>query len=137
MDERVAVALRGGGVEKTGVVPGCDFEGFLSTRGAYAQSLDAEAEIFRGAGGRSEIEYVVHRAGIEGLADVFLRKFEARLMGKVGQVFSVAGREVVNAENGVSFGQESIGEVGAEKSGSAGNKNTHSIESTLPDWRPD
>jgi hypothetical protein len=53
-------------------------------------------------------------------------------MGKVRQVFTVAGGEVVDAENGVSLAQKAIGEVGSEKPCGAGNKNTHSKESTFP-----
>ena len=103
MLERIAVALRSGRVEKAGTVSGRDFEGVFRAHGAHPQGFDSQAEILRRAGRRGEVEDVVHRAGIEGLADVPLLEAEARLTGQVGQVFRAAGGEVVDAENGVAL----------------------------------
>ena len=125
MLERVAIALRSGGVQVAGVVSGRDLERVLHAHGANAQRLDAQAKILRRAGRRSQIEDVIDRAGIEGRADVPLLKPEARLAGEMGEVFGVAGGEVIDAENGVAFAQQAVGEVGTKKSGGAGNKYTH------------
>jgi hypothetical protein len=91
MYERVAVALRRGGVEIAGAISGGNLERVLSPYGAHPQGLEAEAKILRGTGGRSEVENVVDRAGIEGLADVPLLELKAGLIGKMGQILSVAG----------------------------------------------
>jgi hypothetical protein len=50
---------------------------------------------------------------------------KAGLAGQMGQIFEVAGGEIVDAENGVALAQQAIGEVRAEKSGGAGNKYVH------------
>jgi hypothetical protein len=43
----------------------------------------------------------------------------------VGQILPVAGREIIDAQDGVALGQQAIGQVRPEKSGGAGNKNAH------------
>jgi len=43
-------------------------------------------------------------------------------VSEVGQVFEVAGGEVVDAEDGVAVGEEAIDEVRAEEAGGAGNE---------------
>ena len=54
-----------------------------------------------------------------------------RLMPKVGDILRGTGREVIDPNNGMSLAQQAIGEVGAEKSGSAGYKNVHATGSTF------
>jgi hypothetical protein len=76
----------------------------------------------RGAGGGSEVEDVIDGAGVEGIADVALLEGEGGLVAEVGQVFEVAGGEVVDAEDGVAVGEEAIDEVRAEEAGGAGDE---------------
>src|SRR5580698_1990412 len=121
-------------MEKAGAVFGGDFEGVFRADGPYTERLDSHAEILRRAGGRGEVEDVVDRAGIERLADVSLLKCEIRILAEVSDVFAVAGGAVVDAENEVSFTEKPIGEVGAKKSGGAGDENLHSRGSTLRNW---
>ena len=40
----------------------------------------------------------------------------------MSEVFGVARGKVIDAKNGVALGQQAVGEVRSEKSGSAGNK---------------
>jgi hypothetical protein len=98
-------------MKKAGSISVCDFESILDADGAYAQGFNAKAEILRGAGGRRQVEDVVHRAQIEGLADVALFKLEARMCGQVGNVVAIASAEIVDANYGVALGQQAICEV--------------------------
>ena len=50
---------------------------------------------------------------------------EAWLIGQMGEVFPVAGREVIDADNGVALAQQPVGEVRTKKSGGAGDKYAH------------
>jgi len=81
MLKRVAVTLRCGGVKMSGAISGCDFESVLCAYGAHAQSLQPQAKILGRTGRGSEIEDVVHRSHIEGLADIPLLEAEARFLG--------------------------------------------------------
>jgi hypothetical protein len=78
-------------MEMAGAVSGGNLERVFSSYGANPQGLEAEAKILRGTGRRGEVEDVVDRAGIEGLADVPLLELKAGLIGKMGQILSVAG----------------------------------------------
>ncbi len=40
----------------------------------------------------------------------------------MSEVFQIAGREIIDADDGVALGQQAIGEVRAKKSGGAGDK---------------
>jgi len=40
---------------------------------------------------------------IEGLADILLQKFEARLVAKVGQIDESSGEKVIGHDDGVAF----------------------------------
>jgi hypothetical protein len=48
-------------------------------------------------------------------------------MGQMGQVFRVAGGEVVDAENSMALAQQTICQVRAEETSRAGYKYTHDI----------
>ena len=90
-------------MQKAGAISSGDFQGVFDADGAHPQGLDRQAKILRRAGRRGKVEDVVHRARIERLADVALFKAEARFAGQVGQVFPVAGGEVIDADNGVAL----------------------------------
>jgi len=51
---------------------------------------------------------VFETAAIEGLADILLQKFEARLVAKVGQIGESSGEKVIGDDDGVAFSQEDI-----------------------------
>jgi hypothetical protein len=108
-----------------GAVPGRDFESVLSADGAHTESLQPQAKILWRAGRGSEVENVVHWAGVEGLADVPLIEAEARLVGQMGEVCGVSGGEIVNADYGMAFAQQAVSQVRTEKSGGPGNKYAH------------
>jgi hypothetical protein len=124
MFERVAIALRSGGMEVAGAISGCDLQGVFRAGRADAESFDAQAEILRRAGRGCHVEDVVQRARIdfkrEWFADIPFLKIEARLVREVGQVFRGAGGEIVDADHGMSLAEETVCEVRAQESGCAG-----------------
>ena len=85
-----------------------DVEGVDGAGGADQQGFDAEAHVVDGAGGRGEVEDVVDLAEIEGLADVLLDEAEARLVLEMSEVGEIAGAEVIDADDGVAFGEQSV-----------------------------
>ena len=122
MDLGIAVALGGGGVQVAGVVLAREVERVDGAGGADEQGLDAEAGVVDGAGGRGEVEDEVDGAGVEGRADVLLEEAEARIRWRDGRGSPVAGAEVIDADDGVAVGEESVGEVRAEEAGGSGNE---------------
>ena len=59
------------------------------------------------------------------------RKLKRGSLGEVSEVGHVAGAEIIDAKDGVALGKESVGEVGAEKAGGAGDENLlHLIDLT-------
>src|SRR5271157_2888817 len=131
MLQRVAVALRGGGVQIAGAMAGGNFKGVFHANRANLQCLYPQAEILRWTGRRSKVEDVIHWAHVEGLADVPLLKAEAWLIGQVRNVIPAAGAEVIDAFDGVALAQQAVGEVRTEKSGGPGNNNAHCQKSML------
>jgi hypothetical protein len=53
----------------------------------------------------------------------------------VGDVFAIAGAEIVDAHHGMALAQQPIGEVRTKKSGSAGYKYAHSYTFALRNER--
>jgi hypothetical protein len=103
MLERVAVALRGGGMEKARAIASRNLEGVFDADRAYAQRLDGQAKILRRTGGRSKVENIIHRAAIKRLADVALLELEARIAGQVSDVIAVTGAEVIDADDSMTL----------------------------------
>ena len=66
------------------------------------------------------MEYVVHLAQIKGVANIALHQCKARLAAQVPQVLSLAGKQVVHREHGVTLGQQGVTEMGAQKAGAPG-----------------
>ncbi len=114
-----------------GVVACRDFECVFCADGAYAQGFQAQAKIFGRAGGGSEVEDVIYRSRIEGLADVALLEAEAGFVGQVGEVIRIAGGEIVDADYSVALAQQAVGEVRTKETGGAGNKYVHVQNSML------
>ena len=113
VDFGVAVALRGRGVEVAGVVLAGEIEGVDGAGGTDEEGFDAEAGVVDRTSGRGEVKDLIDRAGVEGLADVLLDEAEAGLVREVSEVSVAAGREVVDADNGMAFGEEGVTKVRA------------------------
>src|ERR1035438_6928232 len=80
MLKRIAVALRGGGVQKTGVILRRDLKSIFDSHRPHAQRLDPQPKILWGAGRGSQVENVIHGTRIERLADIALFKLKTRLL---------------------------------------------------------
>jgi hypothetical protein len=100
-------------VEVTGVVFAGEIEGIDGARGTDEEGFDAKTSVVDGTGRRGEVEDVIDGAGVKGLADVLLDKTEAGLISEVGEVGLVSCREVVEADDGVAFGEQSVTKVRA------------------------
>jgi hypothetical protein len=61
---------------------------------------------------------------VDGRDHVALAELEARLVAQLGEVLATPRGEVIQAQDLVSVGHESIAKMGAEKPGATGHKNT-------------
>ncbi len=108
MDFGVTVAFGCGGVKITSVVLAGKIKGIEGAGRTYQEGFDAQAGVVDRTGGRGEVEDVVDGARIEWLADIVLDEAEAGLVGEMGEIGMVAGREVVEADDGVAFGEQRV-----------------------------
>jgi len=110
-------------MQVAGVVLLGDLEGVDGPSRADEQGLGPQTVVVHRAGGRGEVEHIVHRPDVEGLADVLFDKAETRLLRKMREIRRVAGAEVVDADNGVAFGEKRVSKVRSEKTGCSSNEN--------------
>ena len=67
------------------------------------------------------MEDVVDGAGeVDELGDVVVDELEMFVAGEMGDVVGVARDEVVDGDDAMAFGEESVDEMGAEEAGAAG-----------------
>ena len=97
-------------------------DGLESAVGADAQGGDSVPGVVDGAGGTGEVEDEVDLAVVGGLANIFFDKLEARIVAQMRDVGEVAGDQIVGGENAITFGEQAVTEMRAEKSGSAGDE---------------
>jgi hypothetical protein len=57
--------------------------------------------------------------------DVALDKFITLVAVKMGNIFALAGEEVIDPDDAMPLLEEQVGQVGAKEAGSAGNKDSH------------
>jgi hypothetical protein len=119
----VAVALGGGGVEEAGGIFAGDVEGVDGTCGAYEESLGTETGVVGGAGRRGKVEDEIDLAWVEGPGDVLLEEAEAAFALEVTEVGEFAGAEVIDTDDRVSRGKQSVTKVRAEKAGRSCDEN--------------
>ena len=58
-------------------------------------------------------------ACIERFADVFLNKFESRVISKMGEILKPPGEQVVDNHDAPAFANQGIAQMGAEKPGAS------------------
>jgi len=71
-------------------------------------------------------------ATVEGLADILLEEFEARLVPEMSDVLHPSGQEIVSANHGVAFAQQRIANVRADETRPACHKYTHKYVPSMP-----
>ena len=78
--------------------------------------------VIDGAGGAGEVKDEIDLADVEGLANVFLYKLEARIIREVSKVGAPAGEQVVDDNHVPAFAEQGIAEMGSEETGAAGDQ---------------
>ena len=96
-------------MEKSSAIFRGDAEHVLRSYRTHTQSFNRKPQILWRAGGRGEVEYIIDRAGIEGLADILLLELEARFAGQVLHVFAKPCGKIIDADNRMPFSQQAIG----------------------------
>ena len=79
-------------------------------------------DVIDGTGGAGEVEDEIDFAGVEGLADVSIDKFETRVVFQVSEIGLAAGEQIVDGDHGPALGEQSIAEMGSEKTGATGHQ---------------
>ncbi len=65
-------------------------------------------QIVDGAGGRGQMEDVIHFAKVEGPANILLAKLEAWLVPQMRDVLHAAGQQIVGADDRVALRQQGV-----------------------------
>ena len=68
------------------------------------------------------MENVVDFSAIKGDIDIELTKFEARVVAKMVEVRGASGEEIIDGDDGITFGQQSVTKMRSEEAGSAGDQ---------------
>jgi hypothetical protein len=125
VDGRVAVDFAGRGLENLG------FD-------ALGQAEHVDGAVHAGFGGLHGVELVVDRRGragqvidlvdfdIEREGDVVAHQLEIRVVEEMGDVVLGAGEEVVETDDVVAFGEQTLAEMAAEEAGAAGDEDAFS-----------
>ncbi len=109
------------------------FERVKGAVGADFQRGDAVLHVVHRAGGRSEVEDVIHLAVIEGLVHVLLAEFEASVVAEMFEIVRAAGEEIIHRDHVMAVAEQRFTEMRAEESGAAGHECAHRRYSlTLP-----
>src|SRR5579871_3376455 len=83
-------------------------------------------QIVRRAGGRSEVQHIVHRAfDVQRLADIRLAKFELGIAFEMAQILRRARDQIIERENFPSFRKQSIAKMRPQKSSSSRHNRAH------------
>ncbi len=118
MLEGIAIALAGRGEQEAGIVSPGDLKEVAGGGGAGLEGFDGVIEIVLGTGKGGEMENGVKMAGKrKGLADIALDEGKAGVAGKMGEIGGTTGDEVIEADNSMAFGQETIDEMGTNEAG--------------------
>ena len=121
MDERIAVNFRSGRDKEARFFVHREAERLVRAERADFQGLNRQLQIINRAGGRREMPDEIHRPFEKNkLGNVLLDELEIRIAAEVRDVVHAAGDKIVNADDLVAARNEEVGQVRAEKTGSAG-----------------
>ena len=121
MDERIAVAFGGGGEEERRLLRLRQAKRVMRAERADFQRRDRQFEIINRAGGRGEMEDVIDLIGHEQiLGHVLLDESVIFVPGEVLDVREVPGDEIVDRDHAMTFREQPVGQMRAEKPGAAG-----------------
>ena len=126
MDQRVAVDFTGGSQQVARLVCLCHAEGIVRAKRARLHGLDGQVEIpgrrLRvGAGRGGEMQDRVHFAGyVDVIGNVVFIKREFFVSHQVRDVLAIARDEIVQPDDCVFLGNQSVAQVGAEKTCGSG-----------------
>jgi hypothetical protein len=123
MDLRIAVALRGGGVEIACAIFAGEIESIDGSGGADEEGLDAKTGVVDGACRRGKVEEEIDFTRIEGFSDVAFEKAKPAFVFEVGEVGEVSSAEIIHADYRVASSKQSVTKMGAEKTGCSCDEN--------------
>ena len=137
MDERIAVAFRSRGQEERRLLGFGEAERVVRAERADFQRRDRQLEIIDRAGRRGEMEDVIDFSSGRKMIvrDVVLDEGEILVAGEVLDVLEVAGDEIVDRDDAMTFREQPVGQMRAEKSGAAGDdRNLLRTRSHVPEF---
>src|ERR1051325_2567509 len=89
------------------------------------ERVDRVQQIVHRTRERREVEHAVDLAVLSGLRNVRSLELEAWLVPQTLEITLVAGQEIVDAEDAMAIGYESVAEMRAKKAGCSGNEQSH------------
>ncbi len=82
-------------------------------------------QVVNRAGGRSQVENIVNFAEIEGLADILLHKFEARVIIQMLNIRPTSSQQIVGTHDGMALRQQRVAQMRANKARPACHQYAH------------
>ena len=124
MDRGVAVHLAGAGLKDPGVHALGQTEHVDRAHHRRLGRLDRVKLVVRRRGGAGQVVDLVDLE-LERVDHVVAHQLEVGAAVEVGNVALAAGKKVIEANDVVAVFEQAVAEVGTQKAGAAGDKNTH------------
>ena len=93
-------------MEEAGSVLLRQLKSISCAQGATLEGFWTQPQIVGRTSRRGEVEKVVDRARVKGLADILFKQREAGIVTQMSEIRRVSSREVVQANNGMALGSK-------------------------------
>src|SRR5271166_1906035 len=115
MHGRISVAFRGRCHHELRAAAQRRFESFEGPVRSDAQGLDSVFGVVYRARWTGKMKYIIKRAPLTGMADIFLDELKARIVPQVLDVGEAAGQQIVRGHNRIALAQQPVAQVRSQK----------------------
>ena len=117
VDERIAVALRGGSQKKSSVLFPSQAEGIVSAQRAHLECRDRDSKVIDRASRTCKMPNVIHFAWNKNIfRDIVADEFEVGVAREMLDIRDIPSDEIVDSDDAMSLFEQAIAQVGTEKS---------------------
>ncbi len=97
-----------------------DIERVKGSERADFERGDAVHAVVNRAGRAGKVKDVVDFAHVERLANIFLDKFETRIVAQVLEVGAASGEQIVDDDHAPAFAEQGVAQMRSQETGAAG-----------------
>src|SRR6266542_4663477 len=119
MLQRIAIAFRCGSDQIFCVMLVRDLERVHGSNRADFQGVNSVDHVIDGTRGRGEVKNVIYFSAFKLTIDIELQKFKVPFAPQVLDIGKTAGEQVVHGNHRISFSQQRIAQMRAEKAGAS------------------